>query len=40
MKIENLIKVSEKANIVVGILSVIFTGVVAIATRIQDLKEN
>lgn len=40
MFFEKLIKVTEKANIVVGILGIVLSGVVAAATRIQELKEN
>lgn len=40
MFFEKLIRVSEKANIIVGILGVILSSVVAVATKIQEFNEN
>ena len=40
MILEKLIGVSEKANIIVEIFGVILSTVVAVATKIQEFKEN
>lgn len=38
--LEKIIKISEKTNLIIGIVSAVLTTLIAVATNIVEFKEN